>query len=62
MVKGLNTFKKYFEGYEDQYVLIGEILLELVNQNLRRLLAFLFVQFNSTNKGKRILIMPKVNI
>lgn len=23
MVKGLDTFKKYFEGFEDQYVLIG---------------------------------------
>jgi len=23
MVKGLDTFRKYFEQYEDQYVLIG---------------------------------------
>ena len=23
MVKGLDTFRKYFEGYESQYVLIG---------------------------------------
>jgi len=23
MVKGLDTFRKYFEGYENQYVLIG---------------------------------------
>ena len=26
MVKGLDTFRKYFEEYEDQYVLIGETM------------------------------------
>ena len=30
MVKGLNTFKKYFEGYEDQYVLIGGTACDIV--------------------------------
>lgn len=30
MVKGLNTFRKYFEGYENQYVLIGGAACDVV--------------------------------
>jgi len=30
MVKGLNTFRKYFEDYEDQYVLIGGAACDIV--------------------------------
>ena len=29
MVKGLNTFRKYFEKYEEQYVLIGGAACDL---------------------------------
>ena len=30
MVKGLDTFRKYFEGYENQYVLIGGAACDIV--------------------------------
>ena len=30
MVKGLDTFRRYFEGYEDQYVLIGGAACDVV--------------------------------
>ena len=30
MVKGLNAFRKYFEGYENQYVLIGGAACDVV--------------------------------
>ena len=30
MVKGLDTFRKYFEKYEDQYVLIGGAACDIV--------------------------------
>ncbi len=30
MVKGLDTFRKYFAGYEDQYVLIGGAACDIV--------------------------------
>ena len=30
MVKGLNTFKEFFSGYEDQYVLIGGTACDIV--------------------------------
>lgn len=30
MVKGLNTFRKFFSGYEDQYVLIGGTACDIV--------------------------------
>ena len=30
MVKGLDTFHKYFAGYEDQYVLIGGAACDIV--------------------------------
>lgn len=33
MVKGLATFKKYFEGYENQYVLIGGAACDIVFEN-----------------------------
>ena len=39
MVKGLDTFRKYFEGHEEQYVLIGgaacDILFESNEINFR---------------------------
>ncbi len=30
MVKGLDTFKKYFEEFEEQYVLIGGAACDIV--------------------------------
>jgi len=33
MVKGLDTFRKYFEEYEDQYVLIGGAACDIVFEN-----------------------------
>ena len=30
MVKGLDTFRKYFESYENQYVLIGGAACDIV--------------------------------
>lgn len=30
MVKGLDTFRKYFEKYEEQYVLIGGAACDIV--------------------------------
>lgn len=30
MVKGLDTFRRYFEGYEDQYILIGGAACDIV--------------------------------
>ena len=33
MVKGLDTFRKYFEKYEDQYVLIGGAACDIVSES-----------------------------
>ena len=33
MVKGLDTFRKYFEEYENQYVLIGGAACDIVFEN-----------------------------
>lgn len=30
MVKGLDTFRRYFKGFEDQYVLIGGAACDIV--------------------------------
>ena len=30
MVKGLDTFRRYFKGYENQYVLIGGAACDIV--------------------------------
>ncbi len=37
MVRGLELFKNYFKGYQDQYVLIGgsATYLNLSDQNIR---------------------------
>lgn len=36
MVKGLDTFRKYFEKYEEQYVLIGGAACDIVfESNIR---------------------------
>lgn len=34
MVKGLDTFKKYFHGYDDQYVLIGGAACDIVFESI----------------------------
>lgn len=34
MVKGLDTFRKYFSEYEDQYVLIGGAACDIVFREL----------------------------
>ena len=33
MVKGLDTFRRYFQGYENQYVLIGGAACDIVFEN-----------------------------
>lgn len=33
MVKGLDTFRRYFQGYENQYVLIGDAACDIVFEN-----------------------------
>ena len=33
MVKGLDTFRKYFKNYENQYVLIGSAACDIVFDN-----------------------------
>ena len=35
MVKGLDTFRKYFEKYEEQYVLIGGAACDIVFDGTR---------------------------
>ncbi len=30
MVKGLNTFREFFSGYEEQYVLIGGAACDII--------------------------------
>ena len=33
MVTGINTFKEYFAGYENQYVLIGGAACDIIFSN-----------------------------
>lgn len=35
MVKGLDTFQKYFKDYEEQYVLIGGAACDILFEKLR---------------------------
>ena len=33
MVRGITNFKKRFQGYEEQYVIIGGTACDLINHN-----------------------------
>lgn len=44
MVKGIDTFRRYFAEYEEQYVMIGGAACDIVFESMKHFLLRLFMQ------------------
>ena len=55
MVKGLDTFRRYFADYEEQYVLIGGAACDILFESNE-------VNFRATRDLDMVLIMPYIAI